>query len=675
MRRRLCGFILLLLLVSSGYAQDDVRERLIRVDDVGGGSLLIETRHPGVYVEAVTVGTDVAIGVTGMLARARVVQQFVNTLDSCVDAKYVFPLPAGAAVDAYRMRVGGRTIEGEVREREEAKRVFEEARAEGRAASIVERARPNVFSLSLANVGAKETIEVEIEYQATVPFADGVFELRFPTVVAPRYEPASVSDATEREPAATAAGPMPDIRYDPGRRGNPLRLSVDLDPGVPLDSIDSPSHAVDEVHLSGTRHMVSLVDQEQPADRDFVLRWTPLLGREPRAARFSETTADGIHGEMLFILPPDTGLGGVIPKEVVFIIDTSGSMEGPSIAQAKAALHDAVERLRPVDSFEIIEFNSVTRRMFGAHEVVDDRTRAHALGWIDRLRADGGTEMEPALATALDIPILNLSAVRQVVFITDGQVGNEAGLFRFVSSRLGAGRLFVVGIGSAPNENLMRLVAKAGRGTCTFVGRESEVQSKMDALFRKLESPVLTGITIETDEGVVVQPSPVPDLYAGEPLVVTLRSDRAAPRIRVTARGGSLWNDDLSRSVSRETSGISRLVAQREVESLEESVILGAAEEEVKTKVIELALANRLVTKYTAFVAVDRSGPVEGEVCESVPVEVNLPAGWGGIEGGSLPQGGTASRWLLLQGIALLGASLALRAAVRVHSRRRGLAR
>ncbi len=666
--RRLPVFTLLLLLTISASAQTGMTERLVRIDDVGSGSLLIKTRHRGVYIEAVTVGTDVSIGVTGMLSRARVVQQFVNPFDSCVDARYVFPLPEGAAVDAYRMRIGGRTIEGEIHERLEAQQIFEQARAEGRTASIVERNRPNVFSISLANVGARDSIEVEIEYQAVVAFADGVFELRFPTVVAPRYEPAVPS---EEEPArGTVAGDerMPDIHYDVDRRGNPLRLAVDLDAGVPLASLASPSHVVETSLIAGTHHYISLREQEQPADRDFVLRWIPESGREPRAARFSETNADGSTSTMVVVMPPDTGLAGTVPKEVIFIIDTSGSMGGPSIAQAKAALRDAVARLRPIDRFEIIEFNSVTRRMFDGLEPVDDRTRETALQWIDGLRSRGGTEMEPALAAALGIPSVNPTAVRQVVFITDGQVGNEAGLFRFVHARLGTSRIFTVGIGSAPNAHLMNLIAKAGRGTYTFVGAEAEVQSTMSVLFRKLESPVLTGITIESDEpGVEIHPSPIPDLYAGEPLVVTMRTENAAPRLRVTTGAGTPWRDDISRSHTREMSGISRYFAQRKVESLEESLILGATEAEVRPQVVELALRNRLLTRYTSFVAVDRSGPIAGEVCESVPVEVNLPAGWGGIESGILPQGGTASKLLLLQGLAVLGLALTLLAAARLR--------
>jgi len=652
--------LLLVLLVPTGLlAQAEISDHLVRIDEVGQGSLLIPTQYRDVYVEAVTVRTDVSISVTGMISRAKVVQQFENPIDSCIDAKYVFPLPDGAAVDAYRMRIGPRTIEGEIHEREEAEKIYEEAKAAGQTASIVERKRPNVFSISLANVGAREVIEVEIEYQSLVRWADGIFELRFPTVVAPRYEPETLPEASTS--IGVSDEPMPDIRYDDTRRQNRMNLMVDLDAGVSLDSVASVSHSIDSMLLGGTRYRVELRDSDLPADRDFVLQWTPRRGAGARATRFEEIGDDGLTSTMIVMLPPDSSSSIAIPKEVVFIIDTSGSMAGPSLRQAKAALHDAVSRLRPIDRFEVIEFNSETRRMFGGLEPVDDASRERALDWIDALESNGGTEMKPALASALDIPVDNPTAVRQVVFVTDGQVGNEADLFRFVNERLGRSRIFAVGIGSAPNSYLMNLISKAGRGTYTFIGDELEIESKMGALFRKLESPVLTGIEITSDDPELeMQPSPVPDLYSGEPLVLTLRTRGSSPVFHVTSSAGALLGDGMAKSVSRELSGISRLHASRSIASLEESVILGAREDEVKPRIIELALENRLVTKYTSFVAVDRSGPSTFEVCESVPVKVNLPAGWGGQESGLLPRGGTAAPLHLMIGLILLGAAMTL---------------
>ncbi|HWW61318.1 MAG TPA: VIT domain-containing protein, partial [Thermoanaerobaculia bacterium] len=449
MKRHAAILLYLILFAMHSRAQEPVA-----LDQVQHPALLLKTTLPGLFVEAPAVSTEISLDIHGIVARGRVRQRFENNTDHCVEAIYVFPLADNATVDAMRLKVGVRTIEGEIRERQEAQRVYEEAKREGRHASLLEQHRPNLFTVSVASLASHDTAEVELEYQQIVGYDDGRFSLRLPLAIAPRYS----TPTAAATPALNHAPPSP--------ARNPVTLTIDLDAGIGLSSVISPTHGIQPAQLSGTRTQIKTTIA---SDRDFVLEWTPRLGAMPQSTAFSEIAGDQRY-TLVMLFPPDLALrpAAVLPRETIFIIDTSGSMGGPSIEQAKKALLTAVRRLRPSDRFNIIEFNSDARRMFDDSRRADRDVVDEALRWVDALQSTGGTEMMSALKLALD-DNPNPTAIRQVIFMTDGQVGNESEVFAYIREHLGGSRLFTIGIGNAPNTFFMSNAARAGRGTFTQI--------------------------------------------------------------------------------------------------------------------------------------------------------------------------------------------------------------
>jgi len=682
----LCGAVFLAVpvlaaeSVAAPQAADDLGAlRPTRPEDARRGSLLLRTATGQTLVDAPLVDTDVAMQVSGMFARVAVTQRFRNPGKTWAEGVYVFPLPENAAVDRLRMRVGERVIEGEIQERGQARKTYEKAKKEGRKASLLSQERPNIFTNSVANIGPGETVEVAIEYQQTLVYDQGRFSLRFPLVVAPRYIPgvpageeavtgfggSGWAQDTDQVPDASRITPL--VLDGSERPRNPVRIRIDLDAGFPLASLDSPYHEIE--HSPGpdaVQHIRLRQDRPVPADRDFELVWVPNPGHEPRAALFTETWNQVPHALLMVMPPVRPGAAPRAPRELIFVVDTSGSMNGASIEQAQASLRLALKRLSPADRFNIIQFNSTTRWLFDDAVPADPGHLGRALRYVDGLRANGGTEMRPALERALAQGGEESGRLRQIVFLTDGSVGNEESLFQLIAERLGRSRLFTVGIGSAPNSHFMTRAASFGRGSFTYIGKVGEVQEKMAGLFLKLESPLLTDIAVHWPPGAEPQvwPERVPDLYLGEPVVLAARG--LAPGTRVTIEGryaGKPWHQTLDLSGGKANPGVHAIWARRKIAALMDRKTQGAPEQEVRAAVLETALEHRLVSRYTSLVAVDRtrSRPVDADL-ETKPVPVNLPAGWSQQKVfGTLPQTATAAPLQLLLGLLALATGALLR--------------
>jgi Ca-activated chloride channel homolog len=666
------GLLLTAAAIALPAPVDEVPSESFSPEEATSGCLLVRRDRTEPWAPAPTLSTEVHYRVFGLVGRATVTQSFRNGTDTFVEAVYVFPLPEQAAVDHLRMRVGERIIEGQIREREAARAEYRQAADAGRRASLVEQQRPNIFTSRVANLGPGEVVEVEIELQQMLQFDEGEVRLRFPLVVGPRYVPghpvASADEGggwtpdTDRVPDASHV--TPPVRPPSETLHNPVRIEVDLDAGFPVEEILSRHHAVITEARGERRFRVRLRSPRVPADRDFELSWTPRDDAMPRSAVFEEEK-DGARYALVTLFPPtgEAVRASRLPREVVYVIDTSGSMQGLSIEQARRALLLALDRLRPDERFNLIEFNSTTDRLFPSAQPVVPRTLALARSWVAGLAAQGGTEMREALEAALvgsDDPRL----VRQVVFLTDGSVANEEELFGLIRQRLGDTRLFTVGIGSAPNGHFMTKAAELGHGTFTFIGDVREVEEKMAKLFARLESPVLTGIEARWPDGAAVEawPQRVPDLYLGEPIVLCARLSGPADVVVVTGRRGrEEWRVSLPLGGARRGVGMDVLWARRKIESLLDSLHEGASPDEVKAQVVALGLEHHLVTRYTSLVAVDVT-PVRPRdaALERQAVATNLPHGWT-CEGvfGELPQTATP-----LREHALLGALALLLAAV-----------
>ena len=642
------------------------------------GRLLFETDQQGLYEPAPGVETDVWIQVTGFVARTVLRQSFVNPGEQWREGIYVFPLPDGSAVDAMRLVIGDRIIEGEIQERQQAKRTYERAKREGKKASLVEQERPNIFTTSVANIGPGERIDVVIEYQEDLRFDSGMFRFRFPMVVNPRYMPGGTvaepelqstwapgevgedSETASAEPEALRLQPPvldDDIECDDGPE-NPVTLMVELDAGMPLEFVQSWSHEL-AVSEDGDKLVIQPATGTVPADRDFVLEWRPQQGHEPQAAAIVEEH-DGAEYLLLMVMPPAPTEKAIrVPKETIFVLDRSGSMAGAPMRQAKEALLDALDRLSPEDRFNVVLFSHEAEKLFEHSVPADSVHVADAKARLASVEGDGGTEMMSALEAALDdADGGGLDGVlRQVIFMTDGSVGNEEELFGTIRSKLGRSRLFTVGIGSAPNSYFMRKAAEFGGGTFTFIGDSYEVASKMNELFTKIEHPVLRDLKLSwSDPMVDAWPRRPGDLYLGEPLLITARSETGFDDLLLEGIAGRTgWDRHMDLEKSVESRGIHKLWARKKVESLMDSLIEGADAEEVRRQVVDLGLRHHLVTRHTSLVAVDKTpSRPEHEALGREHVPVHRPAG-------VLPKGGTASRLQILCGLILLAAAWRMR--------------
>jgi len=631
-----------IVLAAIGLGTPVVAQGEMTLDEVRQGTLLMKAPVPGRYDPAPIQETEARIRVTGPIARAAVKQRFRNPGDAWAEAVYAFPLPEDAAVDQLRMRVGERVIEGRIEEKLAARKAYETAASEGRRAGLVEQRRPNLFTTAVANIPPRGEVEVEIEYQHLLRWRDGAFGLRFPMAITPRYQPGSAGTLEQSVQLSggwsVLPGEIPNVveisppaEADEGRPLNPVTLEVVLNAGFPLGSLESRYHAIDRIDGDEGEVSIRLQHDSVPAERDFELVWRPKAGQAPSAAFFTEQTEAGAYG-LLMVMPPANVFEqqGGRAREAIFIVDTSGSMGGASIRQAREALGTALGRLRPQDRFNLIEFNSSSQALHSRPVAASEEHIRHALRFTDGLQAGGGTEMQAALAMAFDMPVQNDGHLQQLIFITDGAAGNERQLMGLIQRRLGSRRLFTVGIGSAPNSHFMTEAAHHGRGSFTYIGDPAEVQEKMEALFAKMEHPALTDLRLDLPEAAEVLPDPLPDLYLGEPVVAAMKLSANPERGLLEGNlGNLLWKSNLSLKRSGQQEGLGVFWARERIRQWMRGLARGDDPAAVRDAVLELALEHHLVSPYTSLVAVDETPvrPLEASH-QSHALKHNLPAGW-----------------------------------------------
>jgi len=561
--------------------------------DRPGQGLFLAGKDGAARVPAPVLGATVEVRMTGIIARTKVTQIFTNPAKDWVEGIYIFPLPEDAAVDTLRMKVGDRTVQGVIQEKGEARRTYEAAKQQGMKASLIEQQRPDVFTTAVANIGPGETVEVSVEMQQVVRWDRDHFSLRFPMVVAPRAEGRQIA--------------LPPVR----RRGappiNPFAFHADLNPGFPLARVASPSHAVTVAKGKEFRYAVDLKKGVEPADSDFVLEWAPAVGSEPRGVFYSEEV-DGERYDLLMVMPPNApeAAASRLPRETIFIIDTSGSMSGSSIVQAREALLLALGKLQPTDRFNVIRFSDGASSVFPDSVPASRGALEKARAFVSGLNANGGTYLNPALQIAFRNPAPG-GLVPQVIFATDGQLSDETQAVPFLKGNLGVRRLFPVAIGPAPNAALLRRLAALGRGSFTQIADIGNVAPAMAALFAQLDAPMLQGIEVRwSDPSAEAWPARAPDLYLGEPLVLTARSRDAGGPVSVSgSRGGGTWEDSFPKAGKLKGAGIDKLWARRKIQGLTDSLQEGADAGEVRRAIVELGLRHHLVTDYTSLVAVD----------------------------------------------------------------------
>lgn len=670
-----------------GLASQDAysnRTITIEADEITQGliSYQINSQHKQMFA----LDTQVEMTVSGLVNRVTVKQIFNNVEDSWIHAKYVFPLPENSAVDGMNLLIGDRVIEGVIKPKQQAKQQFEQAKQQGKQASLVSQQRTNVFTTQLANIGPLQQVTVEITYLQTISYQDGLFSLRFPLVVAPRYRPdfqrSTFSETKELiSPMLEPLGVQRNTEGQNASASHKVSIHIDIDGGFDITKLSSPYHDIQQ-HQNGRKTNVSL-QGKVPLDRDFVLQWQASVGDEVAATVFfqtGKTYQDKAKADvnldqpkdiyaMAMLFPPTLTLKAQqqISRELILVIDTSGSMAGESIIQAKQALNIALKALKPNDSFNIIEFNSSVSALFSDAKPANSVYLQEAKRFIGSLNADGGTEMAPALDRALTSSInanAKAGSLRQVIFMTDGAVSNEAQLFEQISYQLQDSRLFTIGIGSAPNSHFMTRAARVGRGTFTYIGKSEEVEQKISQLLTKISQPILTDVELYNLDGSVPDywPAQIDDVYQSDPVTVSFKmpADQLQPVIISGHINGQYWQQQLDFNQGRAAVGIDLLWANTQITALELSQS-HANRQKVAKQVEGLAMLYHLVSSQTSLLAVDVT-PVNPHHSDKSEHQLStlLPAGWqaSASQQGVLPQTATASRLWLLIGMSLLALTL-----------------
>ncbi len=606
----------------------------------GGGEMVI--RSAGVERSMPIQSSEVDLQVTGMLVHGRTTQTFVNPADHVIEAVYRFPLPERATLHAMEMRIGDRRIVSVVREKEQADLIYQAAKTEGRKAAKVDQGRPNLFTTSVANINPGEMVVVVLEYLQELEWEDAQFRLVYPLTFTPRY----AETGTAAEDRAVLEGWTAPF----------VKLTVRIDTGLPLGDVESRSHPVTS-RWEGSSLVVESPGDGLEANRDFILEWAPAAGPLPRMASFVEHRDDGRYA-MLMVVPPDdaTAEAAVMPTDTLFVLDISGSMAGPSILAAKRSLATFLRSLDPGDRFRILLFNDNMHWLVRDRAYADGATTEQVCRQVDLLAAGGGTDIEGALAEGLAaFDGDDDTGHRRIVFLTDGAVGNEDQVFSRVHKDLGNVRLHVLGIGAAPNRYLMRKMAGFGRGLCSFIPDASDAEQRMQRFLHRLARPVLADLDLEWSGGEVeAYPSKLPDLYLGQPMFIAVKlADSVAPDVGPVLRGRLAGGDIEIAAIpgAGPATGIGVRWARARIDDLMDQRFEGAAEETVRSRVVEVALAFGLVTRYTSMVAVEDfvSSVAEADTCN---VRSLAPEGSRGDR--FLGQGGTARPLICLVGIGLV---------------------
>ncbi len=603
---------------------------------VGAGDLIVDGKPLPLK------HTDVKINLTGMVASVQVEQIFTNSYDERIEAIYTFPLPSDSAVHDMTMKIGERTIHSLVKRREEAQQMYQQARQSGQQAGLLEQERPNIFTTSVANIDPGDEVRIQITYLQQLPYDDGGFSLRFPMVVAPRYIPGTPTGkqhdgwAPDTTNVSDASRITPPVLKPETRPGYNITLSVDVDSGLPIQHLECASHQISMSELGPSRYHIELAREDEIPNKDFVLEYR-LAGQQPQATVLTAKTEDGTGYFMLMAMPPiDYVISDIHPKDITFIIDTSGSMSGAKIEQAKNALRALVHGLNPQDAFNIIRFSNDFSSFSSSPVPFTQESVDRADAYIDQLRAQGGTEMLPPLLHALKQP-RDDARLPLVVFLTDAQVGNETQILQAIQKHLGNARLYSLGVDVAPNDYLLRKMAELGRGTAEFVLPSQNLEEVLARFQNRIASPVLTDVQVDWSNTTAdsLYPSPVPDLFLAKPLVLFGRVSHPNQHT-VILRGKSVAGPlklplrvDFNRSTA-DPATLAALWARTRIEALTDRLYTKSNDELAKQEITELALAHNLMSPFTSFVAVEEkvvSSP-EGGPPKTVVVPVPLPEGW-----------------------------------------------
>jgi len=575
--------------------------------------------------------TDVRAEVSGPVARVTVTQHYENPFETPIEAVYTFPLPERSAVDSMTMRIGDRTIVGEIHRREEAEKIYQEARNAGKRASLLNQERPNIFTQAVANIMPGDAIEITISYVEYLKYEEGEYTFSFPMVVGPRYIPGvnQVPDAERITPPITPEGT---------RAGHTINLTVAIDAGVPVYDVRSELHEIEVETPSSSSAVVRLANLETIPNRDFILKYR-VAGAAIADAVLTHASDNGGFFSLILQPPERISPKHITPKEMIFVIDCSGSMMGFPIDKAKKSMRLCIENMNPGDTFNLVTFAGGLGYCFDKPVPNIDRNREKALDYLDNLQGGGGTEMLPAIRAALggqDDP----ERLRVVCFMTDGFIGNDMEILDAIQKNVATARVFAFGIGNSVNRFLVENMARLGRGAAEVITLEGDSDKAAQRFFERIHAPILTDITVDFDglavHDVLPEPDLIPDLFAARPLVLTGRYTKPGEGT-VTLRGMTAqgpFERTIAVSLPARNpahDALGSLWAREKIAWWMQQDWLGAQRgkpvSDVEEAVTQLGLDFGLMTQYTSFVAVEQRVVNRDGRLETITVPVEMPDG------------------------------------------------
>lgn len=573
--------------------------------------------------------TAVSVNINGAIADIIVTQTYSNNGSSPINARYVFPASTKVSVHGMKMEIGDNLVIAKIKEKEEAKKEFEQAKTEGKSASLLEEQRPNVFSMDVANIMPGDVVRIELHYTELITPDNGTYQFVFPTVVGPRYSNKSEAGASESDKWVESPyikdGKTPPGKYD---------ITVKLSTGVPVKDIECSSHKVIVAKESESVALISLANKDEYAgNRDFILDYK-MTGKDVQCGLMLYE-GDKENFFMLTIQPPERVKQENIPgREYVFVLDVSGSMEGYPLDTAKSLIKNLAGNLKKTDKFNLILFAGASSLMSSTSVPATKENVQKAIELIDEQEGGGGTELVPALETAIAVPVAN-DISRSIVVITDGYIDSEKEIFGLINENLGNINFFSFGIGTSVNRYLIEGMAKAGQGE-PFVLVDASDADEIAGRFREyVQSPVLTDIEISFNNFDVydVEPQAIPDLFAKRPIVLFGKwHGKPAGTVKLAGRTGSgeyVQEIEVANMAPMDTnSAISYLWARSKVERLLDYGFGDNEDPDVRKEVVDLGLEYSMLTPFTSFIAViEKIRNTEGkstDVDQPLPLPLNV---------------------------------------------------
>lgn len=592
--------------------------------------------------------------VVGTVAETTVTQVFANPFNEPIEAVYAFPLHQRAAVDDYWIHVGARSLHGEIHRRGEANEIYDEAKAKGQRASLLEQERPNVFTQSVANIPPGESIEIQMHVVQPIAQEAGRATLTLPTVVGPRFIPGTptgrsgdgVSPDTDEVPDASKI--TPPVLNPRSSACAPLLITVDIESPLSMGGLLSANHTITSNAGNGVT-TVELAAGATLANRDFELSWA-MSGDSTQAAVMTQPDADGGGAFTLTLVPPaNLEADKAVPRDLIFVVDNSGSMGGKPMDTAKAVMREAIASMGPEDRFTVLRFSENASGLSPGLLGNTERNRRRGLKYVDDMRGMGGTHMRAGIEAALKLA-QSSDRVPMVLLLTDGYIGNEAAIFELTDEHLGHARIFGLGVGQAPNRFLLDGLSTVGRGAVSYVGMTQSVEEVVERFYGRIASPALRDVSIDWGTLPVkdVAPQRIPDLFVGQPIVVYGRYAREGTGTVVVegwqGKTKARFEVEVDLAQGSSGTGLRSMWARTRIEELlrdPEVFRLDSAARDQRTETAtKLALSYRVLTEHTAFVAVDNE-VVTKDAAKTVAVPVEPVQGMAPGHSGGLGLVGT----------------------------------